>query len=130
MRNGPKVIAWDIHCPSSVASHAVRQLLDREADLDAVVDVTVTSAGTTREEVHRLSDYFEAIHVEPPSPDEPQVVRVVFQRLPTAGRYWRDLMVRLLRSVSKPGDGIAIRMAYRLEDEPAPSHHTERASVG
>src|SRR5271165_1224069 len=117
MRNGPRVIAWDIVCPSSVACDAVQRLLDHEAALDAAIDVEVTSAGMTRRDVHRLGDYFQTIRVQPPSRDKPCVVRVIFERLPNAGRYWRDLMVRVLRSASTSADGTAVTMAYRIEDE-------------
>jgi hypothetical protein len=130
MRNGPHVIAWDVRCPSAAEAHAVRELLDREADLDAVVIVTVTGGGTNREKVHRLRDYFQAIHVGPCAPEGPHALRVVFQRLPNAGRYWRDLMVRLLRCVSRVSDGITITMAYRLEDAPSQGPLPESASVG
>jgi hypothetical protein len=130
MRNGPYVIAWDVLCPSVAEAHAVRELLDREANLDAVVSVTVTGGGTTREEVHCLRDYFQAIHVGPRSPEGPHALRVVFQRLPNAGRYWRDLMVRLLRCVSRVSDRITITMAYRREDGPAQGPLPESASVG
>jgi hypothetical protein len=130
MRNGPQVIAWDVICPSAPDARAVRELLDREAAFDAVVAVTVTGGGTTREEAHRLRDYFQAIRVEPRSPEEPHSLRVVFQRLPNAGRYWRDLMVRLLRGVGRVSDRITITMAYRLEDAPAQGPLPESASVG
>jgi hypothetical protein len=49
--------------------------------------------------------------------------------LPCAGRYWRDLMVRLLRSVSRVGDGMTITLAYRVEDDPSAGVLPERASV-
>jgi hypothetical protein len=130
MRNGPPVIAWDIICPSAPEARSARELLGREANLDAVVVVTVAGGDTTREEVHRLGDYFQEIRVEPRSPDEPCSFRVVFQRLPQAGRYWRDLMVGLLRAVRNVSAGITIAMAYRLDDQPGPGSLPESAAVG
>ena len=130
MRNGPQEVAWDVTCPSTAEARRVRDLLDREASLDAVVVVRVTGGGTTREETHRLSDYFQAIRVGPRAPDEPCALRVVFQRLPQAGRYWRDLMIGLLRSVREVSAGITVAMAYRLEEQPGPGPFPENAAVG
>jgi hypothetical protein len=129
MRNGPQVIAWDVICHSAAEARSVQELLSRDANLDAAVVVTVTGGGTTREEVHRLRDYFQEIRVEPRSPESCSF-RVVFQRLPQAGRYWRDLMVGLLRSVSEISTGITIKLAYRLEDGSGPGSLPESAAVG
>ena len=130
MRNGPREIAWDVICPSAAEARSVQDLLNREANLDAVVVVTVTGGGTARHEVHRLRNYFQEIRVEARSPDEPCALRVVFERLPQGGRYWRDLMVGLLQSVRTVSAGITIGMAYRLEDSLGPGSLPESAAVG
>ena len=60
MRNGPQIAAWDVVCPSAAAVGAVRDLLSREANLDHEHLVPVTDGGATREESHRLGEFFRA----------------------------------------------------------------------
>ncbi len=129
MQNGPLVIAWDIACPTSAKARSVRELLDREANLDAVQLVSVTGGGATQEQAHRLGDYFHDIRVEPRSLEEPNVLRVLFRRLPHAGRYWRDLMVRVLQSINHLGNDIAIEMAYRVEDSSSGNASPDRTKA-
>jgi hypothetical protein len=117
MRNGPELAAWDIYCSSAAAARAVQEPLTREASLDNGQVVTVQGGGETREERHRLGDYFRAIRVEPSVADTPNVLRVVFERHAHAGRYWRDLMVRILHSVEGLGQDVKVEFAYRI-DEP------------
>src|SRR5262245_18480426 len=113
MHNGPVEISWDVHCPGAAVAEAVRELLRHEADLNAVQKASLTGGGTTTETSHRLGDYFQAIRVGPGAPTELHSLRDVFQRSPNAGRWWRDMMTRVLKSVSQVHPGITITMAYR-----------------
>jgi hypothetical protein len=90
----------------------------------------MTCGEAAQEERHRLRDCFQEIRVEPHSAGKPDTVRVIFQRLPGAGRYWRDLMVRLLKFVRNVDNGVTITMAYRTEDPFPENTIPDRASVG
>ncbi len=116
MENGPLKIAWNVICPSAATIGIVREVLDRTAHLDAIQSVTVTGGDMVHEEAYRLGDYFENIHVETPPNGAAHTLRIVFARLPNAGRYWRDLMVRVLQSAREACGGVRIGMAYRIED--------------
>lgn len=130
MRNGPEIAAWDVVCPSSNATRAVRELLDRDAGLHSVQVVTVRSGGTAHEESHRLGDYFRAIRVEPVAGEAANTLRVVFERHPHAGRYWRDLMVRILHSIEGIGQDVKVVFAYRTEEPFTTDAPPDRAVAG
>lgn len=118
MLNGPLEIAWDIQCSSPSAATEVQSLLEREADLGRMKRVTWTGGGAARDESYRLGDYFRTIRVEPSGGTTAQGLRLVFERLPEAGRYWRDLMVGFLQSVRVLDEKATITMAYRHEEAP------------
>jgi hypothetical protein len=116
MKNGPLRIAWDIVCPSPAATDIVREVLDRTARLDTIQRVTMTRGDTVQEETYRLGDFFQDVHLETAPDGTAHTLRIAFARLPNAGRYWRDLMVRILQSAHEACEGVRISMAYRIED--------------
>ena len=68
-------------------------------------------------EHHRLGDYFAAIHILPDSEGNPMSSRLVFQRLPEAGRYWKDLMVNILQEIDSSDLDVAIGRDSKEESE-------------
>ena len=92
-------IYWIWHIPT-VDKMAVQRILRERGTLDYVEENTRISYPDGKEErtviPHKLGDYFSRIELLANSSDYPNCVRLLFQRLPTAGRYWKDLMAHLL----------------------------------
>src|SRR5438067_9440572 len=97
MPQPPTYTSWKITCPSSEEARALQQWLSSRIDLDRVLTDTVRVTPNGVEQVqavrHRLGDYFAAIRVLPDAQADPAAFRLVFQRRPDAGRFWKDLMV-------------------------------------
>lgn len=100
MSQSPLQTAWKIACRAPDEAQSLQKWLLARVDLERVVTDTVRAAPNgveeVREHAHRLGDYFEKICVADASPES---FRLVFQRWPNAGRYWKDLMVGILREV-------------------------------
>lgn len=113
MRHDPLYLAWDLLCPSPEAASRVQELLLRECCPDAVLTDVVTSAGTTVEVAHRVGDYFDEVLVLPAPGSMASRFRVVFYRSPEAGRFWKDLMARILRRASEARTDVSLTLAYK-----------------
>ncbi len=61
---------------------------------------------------HRLGDYFAAIRLLPVAGDAASL-RLVFERRPDAGRFWKDLMVNILQQAEKAAETTAIALDYK-----------------
>jgi hypothetical protein len=118
MRYDPLFIACDVRCPSPEAASQVQELLRRETTPGAVMTVPVVSSEAASELSYRIGDYFEETLVLPDQDGDCQTFRLVFHRHPNAGRFWKDLMVRIIRSVEQAGPGISVTMVYRGDDYP------------
>jgi hypothetical protein len=70
---------------------------------DRVLTDTTRVAPNGVEEVqsvqHRFGDYFASIRVLPDPKSNPAAFRLVFQKQPNAGRFWKDLMVDVLQEI-------------------------------
>jgi hypothetical protein len=66
---------------------------------------------------HRLGDYFAAIRTLPG--EAPASFRILFHRRPEAGRYWKDLMMRVLQRVRDAAPNTSITLDYRGDTEVA-----------
>src|SRR4051794_41115013 len=103
MRPSPTYTSWKITCRSSEEAQALRQWLSSRIDLDRVLidTVRVTPDGVEQVQTvrHRLGDYFAAIRLLPDARSDPASFRLVFQRRPEAGRFWKDLMVNILQTL-------------------------------
>jgi hypothetical protein len=103
MRKPPTYTTWKIGCHSPAEAESLRQWLSSRIDLDRVWTDTVRVAPNGKEQVqtvpHRLGDYFAAIRMLPDAQANPAAFRLVFQRRPDAGRFWKDLMVNILQEI-------------------------------
>src|SRR5205807_3000417 len=93
---------------------ALQQWLSSRIDLDRVLTDTarVTPNGVEQVQTvrHRLGDYFAAIRMLPDSQANPAAFRLVFQRRPEAGRFWKDLMVNILQEVETAPQKVSIAL--------------------
>lgn len=119
MRHDPLFTLWSVQCRSSHDCDRLRQWLAEAVTLDSTFTDEARAfpdgVEVCRREQHRLGDYFQSVRVLPSS--EPNSFRVLFQRHPTAGRFWKDLMVRILESVRREA-GATTTLEYRGDVEP------------
>ncbi len=67
---------------------------------------------------HRLGDYFADIRILPTIPATHTSFRLVFQKLPEAGRFWKDLMVNIIQEIEKSAENASISLDYKGDEEP------------
>lgn len=105
MREAPTYTSWKITCRSPEDAKALQQWLASRIDLDRMLTDTVRTRPNGVEQVqkveHRLGDYFADIRVLPDAHAKAEAFRLVFQRNPEAGRFWKDLMANLLEEIEK-----------------------------
>jgi hypothetical protein len=122
MRHDPLFILWSITCPSPQDCRRLQQWLPAEVTRDSTVvdEVRASPEGieTVRREVHRIGDYFESVDVFPSAGQEPMSFRLLFRRRPTAGRFWKDMMVRILQRVRVEAGDATTTLEYRGDEEP------------
>jgi hypothetical protein len=112
----PLYLAWDVYCTSPQDASRIRESLARAADVNRVLTIEIESGGKSSKAFHRIGDYFENIQVFLQTNGNPNTVRVVFHRRSEAGRFWKDIMARIVRSVDETGTRRAVRLAYRGND--------------
>src|SRR5262245_26808766 len=117
IRHDPVFMAWDVRCDSPAESSRAREWLLGHAAPDAVWVDQKYSAGVTSEDRHRVGDYFQEVRTVPDLGGDPCCLRLVFHRRPDAGRFWKDVMVRILNGVNRAGPTQQAKLAYR-GDEP------------
>src|SRR5688500_9049470 len=108
MRQSPIYTSWIITCHSPQQAQSTQSWLSEHIRLDRVIVDTVRTYPERVERVeevpHRLGDYFAAIEVLPVPEASPSSFRLRFRKLPQAGRFWKDLMVRILEEIkAAPG---------------------------
>ena len=122
MRQPPTYTSWKITCKSSEEAQALQRWLSSHIDLDRVLTDTVRINPNGVEQVkivqHRLGDYFAAIRVLPDSQANPASLRLVFQRRPQAGRFWKDLMVNILQEIEAAPQRVSIGLDSKDDMEP------------
>jgi len=116
MRHDPLYLAFDVHGPSPAAMAKAQQSIRRAAAADTVITIPVVSAEGTSERQLRMGDFFKDIQVLPGFAGNAPSLRVVFCRHPEADRFWKDLMVRILRSAETVADQITVNLAYQGND--------------
>jgi hypothetical protein len=121
MRDDPLFLVWNIRCTSPQEADRVRQRLREESAPEAVIIDSVFAAGDTSEVPYRVGDFFQGLELLPGPDGDPCALRVVFQRSPTSGRFWKDMMIRLLRSAQQAGNNPVISLAYRGDRPPGPA---------
>jgi hypothetical protein len=119
----PLYTSWTITARTPETAHALERWLTDRIDPDRVITSTTKTWPGGGEQVqtvpHRLGDYFAAIRLLPAS--DPTSFRLVFQRLPEAGRYWKDLMVHILQEIEAAPEQASITLDYKGDEEPATS---------
>lgn len=98
-----------------------RRLAER-ISLDRIVTDTVHVFPNGVEHVesvpHRLGDYFADIRMLPAPAATPAAFRLVFHRLPEAGRFRKDLMVNLLQEIQARPETLAVTLDYKGDEAP------------
>jgi hypothetical protein len=120
MRNDPLFTVWTIRCESPEDLRRIQQLLEEETAPDHILVDRVSSSaggGESAVERHRIGDYFGEIRSSPGPGDDPSVLRLSFHRLPSAGRYWKDMLVRIIQSVQNAARNVSVTLDYRGDDE-------------
>ncbi len=104
MRPSPAFITWKITCPSREGAQALKHWLSSRIDLGRVVTDTIRFGAGGNEKTqlvqNRLSEFFSDIRVLTDEKAKPEVFRLVFQRRPDAGRFWKDVMVNIVHDVA------------------------------
>jgi hypothetical protein len=122
MRHDPLFLLWAIHCPSPEDCRRLQRWLPDEITPETVFvnEVRAFPGGieTRFLEPHRLGDYFESVQVFPSSERTPASFRLLFRRRPTAPRFWKDLMVRVLQKVRQEAAQATTTLEYRGDEEP------------
>jgi hypothetical protein len=89
---------------------AAEQLAAEKVALDNVFTDVIRSfpRGTEKRRIeeHKLRDYFDGIQILD-SPSSDTSFRLVFHPRPDAGRFWRDLIAEILRSIRDSSAGIS-----------------------
>jgi hypothetical protein len=123
MRHDPLFLLWAIHCPSPEDCRRLQQWLPQEIAPEATLvgEALAFPAGAEdrRRESHRLGDYFKRIQVLPSTERAPTSFRLLFRRRPTAPRFWKDLMVRVLQKVREEAAHTTTTLEYRGDEEPS-----------
>jgi hypothetical protein len=121
MRHDPDTISWLVCFPSGEEAATLKARLGSLLALDRQwIDQTRASPDgieALRIETHRLSDYFQEIPILPGPLNEPSTFRLVFRRRPDAGRFWKDIMVRVLQDVRAAVPGVRITRDGLSEEE-------------
>ncbi len=122
MRYDPTFLCWLVRCSSPEKAYRLQDWLAPRITLDTVLANVIRSypegVEAERVEHHRLGDYFQEIRILPGSPEVPSVFRVVFHRRPDAGRFWKDLMVRIVVSLQKQPWQATTELEYKGEQDP------------
>jgi hypothetical protein len=123
MRHDPNFTSWLIRCSSEAESQRLqRWLLDRldpDTRFETVRRAWPDGVESKQAEAHRLSDYFESVRLLPGSPDSSSTFRLLFHRRADAGRFWKDLMVQILRSLRETSTDAKITLDYKGDEETA-----------
>jgi hypothetical protein len=124
MRKEPLFTSWLVRCPSPAEARRLREWLPGSIHPDAVLTDTVRAFPGGAEEVsvrpHRLGDYFADIRLLPGPPEDPTAFRILFHRLPDAGRFWKDLMVNVLQGIRAASSDVSIVVDGKGDQEPGP----------
>ncbi len=133
MRQPPTFTTWKITCRSADEAQALQQWLASRIDLERIITDTVRTMPNGIEDVqtvsHRLGDYFAVIRIEPESASNPASLLLVFQRRPDAGRFWKDLMVNIVREIEARSGTAFVEMDSKRELEPAPTAPSDSLST-
>ena len=121
MRHDPLFLLWAITCSSSEdcrrLQHWLAGAIDPEAMFEDEIRASPDGIENLRRESHRVGDYFESVEVVPSAGAELTSFRLLFRRRPTAGRFWKDLVVRVLQKIRLEAEATTA-LEYRGDEEP------------
>ncbi len=118
MRKEPLFLIWHIQGATPSGSERIKKVLQETGALDYVEEDTRIGGGTSEVLHHRLGDYFAQIRFLEDSRDYSGCLRLLFQRSPAAGHYWKDLMVHVLGRIKEAGGDVLINLAFQGDESP------------
>jgi hypothetical protein len=131
MRQDPLYTTWLVRCESPEDLRILWPLLPARIDPDYTVADQVRAfpegVESLSNQTYRLGDYFTDVRLLPGPGTDPSAFRIVFQRLGGAGRYWKDLMARILQSVRSACPAVTVTLEYRGDQNPL--QHPEPGST-
>jgi hypothetical protein len=116
MRRDPIFLVFDVRCPSPDEAAKVEAMIRRLGRRDAIHTDAVTGDGKTAEVSHRIGDFFEDVLVFPRVGEDTRALRVVFHRRPDAGRFWKDLMVWIVRAMEQRDPSPSVTLVYQGDE--------------
>ena len=96
-------VTYVVSSESSEKLRHARQLAAGKASLDSLCTEVATAKDRIITSDHRIGDYFSAVQV---ADNGPSSFRLVFVPIPNADRYWKDLVVTILKSIREIGVSI------------------------
>src|SRR5689334_10454414 len=123
MRHDPLYTTWIIRCDSEEDARRLQGNIRFNPNLTYNDFVRAFPYGFPIRsiEMHRLGDYFSDIRSFPPLPEQASSFRILFHRRPDAGRFWKDLMVKILEDIRRVSPNVKTALEYRGDSEPASS---------
>jgi hypothetical protein len=123
MRGEPPFVSWTIHLPSEKDAEKVDAILDQLGiEHGVIVDQVRAHPGGIEvriTEPHFMGNYFTNVCLEKDNKD-PRQLRLTFRRDPSAGRFWKDVMVSVLQSIRTQVEGSSITIDEQENNPPAP----------
>src|SRR5689334_12465139 len=103
MRDDPTYTFWMLRCKNTDQSRQLRDSLQRTFMQNPTVEDVVRVFSSNAQVLpmaqgHRVAEYFEDVRVLPD--ESPASFRILFHRRPDADRYWKDVMVNILKQAS------------------------------
>jgi hypothetical protein len=122
MRHDPLYLLWEIRCVSQEQSVSLQETLRRDTFSEATIldeKLTCSEKKELRQaEVHRIGDYFERIQIWPAADPASTSFYLLFQRRTDSGRFWKDVMVRVLGIVGHSATDATAKLVYRGDEKP------------
>jgi hypothetical protein len=121
MRNDPLFFSWLVQCGSEEDARRVRQAVEASPvaglTFEDVVRASPGGVELRQANRHLVGDYFTSVDVLPGA--SASSFGLVFHRKPAAGRYWKDVMMKVLRAVQEKQSGVSIALDYRGDERPS-----------
>jgi len=122
MKAAPLYTTWLICCHSAADRNALQERLADLLNLDRelIDEIHRYPGGVEHVErvPHRLGDYFDRIFTLPGTPGADGELRLVFQRRPDSGRFWKDLMVNLLSEIQAAPPTKTVTLDSKSDEAP------------
>lgn len=122
MRHDPLYTSWFVQCQSPEAAESIQGWLRTHCRPETTLAELMPSTSREQKQVvqpHRIGDYFDDIRIIPEDAPLSVTFRIVFQRKPDAGRYWKDVMARVLQVVQNAAPDTVTKLDYRGDEEPS-----------